>query len=64
MNPLGRVREGWDEVAAEETRLLRQKSAAETARHFLALQREFADWLRETEPLYHEARNAAMTARW
>lgn len=62
MNPLGRVREGWDEVEAEEIRLLRRMTVGESVQQFLALRREFAEWLSETEPLFREERNKAMIA--
>jgi hypothetical protein len=60
MNSLVRVQENWADVQAEELRLLRQLSAGEGARQFLALQSEFAAWLRETESLYREERNETL----
>jgi hypothetical protein len=60
MNELARVRDSWANVQAEELRLLRQTTAGEGARQFLALYTEFAAWLDETEPLYREERNEAM----
>ena len=55
---LRRVREGWDEVEAEETRLLRQMTIQESLAHWLALQRAFEPWLRETESLFRAERLA------
>ena len=46
---LGRVRDGWDGVEAEETRLLRQMTVQESLRQLLALQRAFEPQLRQTE---------------
>jgi hypothetical protein len=60
MNRLARIRDVWPDVQAEELRLLRQTSPEEGARQFLALYREFAAWLQETEPLYRAERNEAM----
>lgn len=60
MRPLSHIRDGWEAIEAEETRLLREMSAAESLRHFLELQQDFAGWLDETEPLFREGRNQAM----
>lgn len=60
MRALSHIRDGWEAIEAEETRLLQEMSAAESLRHFLALQQEFAGWLEETEPLFREERNEAM----
>ena len=55
---LSRVRDGWDEVEAEETRLLRQMTAQESLRHYLALQRAFEPQLQQTEELFRAERLA------
>ncbi len=55
---LRRVREGWDEVTAEETRLLRRMTVQESLAHWLALQRAFEPQFRETEPLFRAERMA------
>lgn len=55
---LRRVREGWDEIEAEETRLLRQMTVQESLAHWLALQRAFEPQLRETESLFRADRLA------
>ncbi len=58
MKDLSRVRDGWDEVEAEETRLLRQMTVQESLRHLLALQRAFEPQLQQTEPLFRAERLA------
>ena len=55
---LGRVRDGWDEIEAEETRLLRQMTVQESLRQFLALQRAFEPQLQQTESLFRAERLA------
>ncbi len=60
MTALASPQTNWDEIEAEETRLLRAKSVAESLGEYLTLQREFELWLVETEPLYRTARNEAM----
>ncbi len=58
MKGLGRVRDGWDEVEAEETRLLRQMTVQEGLRHLLALQRAFEPQLQQTEEHFRAERLA------
>jgi len=58
MKDLSRVRDGWDEVEAEETRLLRQMTVQESLRHLLALQRAFEPQLQQTEELFRAERLA------
>lgn len=55
---LRRVREGWDQVEAEETRLLCQMTVQESLAHLLALQRAFEPQLQETEHLFRAERMA------
>jgi len=55
---LSRVREGWDEIEAEETRLLRQMTVQESMRHYAALQRAFEPQLQQTEALFRAERVA------
>lgn len=50
----------WDAIYAEETRLLRALTPQEGVRQFFALMAEFEAWLRETEPMFRNARNHAM----
>ncbi len=58
MNDLSRARAGWDEVEAEETRLLRQMTVQESVRHYMALQRAFEPQLQQTEALFRAERAA------
>ncbi|MDY7080139.1 MAG: hypothetical protein SXV54_24930 [Chloroflexota bacterium] len=58
MRGLSRVRDGWDEVEVEETRLLRQMTVQESLRHLLTLQRAFEPQLQQTEPLFRADRLA------
>lgn len=60
MNDLRQLRHGWEEVEAEETRLLKQMTIQESVADYLALQREFEPWLQETEPQFREPRQQAM----
>lgn len=55
---LNRVRDGWQEIEAEETRLLRQMTVQESLRQLLALQRAFEPYLRQTEALFRAERMA------
>ncbi|MBL7062687.1 MAG: hypothetical protein ISS49_00580 [Anaerolineae bacterium] len=55
---LSRVRDGWDEVEAEEIRLLRQMTVQESLRHYLVLQQAFEPQLQQTEPLFRAERLA------
>jgi len=52
------VRQGWDQVKAEETRLLRQMTVQESLACWLALQRAFEPHFRETESLFRAERLA------
>jgi len=55
---LSSVREGWEQIEAEETRLLRQMTIQESIRHLIALQRAFESQLQQTEPLFRAERMA------
>ncbi|MFQ6101786.1 MAG: hypothetical protein ACE5OS_11220 [Anaerolineae bacterium] len=55
---LSRVREGWDEIEAEETCLLRQMTVRESLHHYLELQRAFEPQLQQTESLFRAERLA------
>ncbi len=70
---LSRVREGWDEIAVEETRLLRRMTVKESLHHFLVLQRTFESQLKQTESLFRAERREylenlqkqlSMLAKW
>ena len=58
MSELSRAREGWNEIEAEEIRLLHQMTVQESARHYLALQRAFEPQLQQTESLFRAERIA------
>lgn len=55
---LSRVRDGWQEVETEETRLLAQMTIQDSLRHLLALQRAFEPHLQQTEALFRAERLA------
>jgi len=52
------VRGGWQEVEAEETRLLSQMTIQDSLRWLLALQRAFEPHLQQTEALFRAERLA------
>jgi len=52
------LRDGGERVEAEETRLLRQMTVAESLRPFLLLQRAFEPQLQQTEALFRAERLA------
>ncbi len=54
------VHTNWDEVEAENIRLLQNKTIAESVGEYLVLQHEFAAHLEETEPLFRSQRDEAM----
>ena len=62
MKELSQVRDGWAELEAIETRLLRELSIEDGVRQVLALQRGFEAQLQETEALFRHARNEALVA--
>jgi hypothetical protein len=62
MRDLSAVRAGWDEVAAEETRLLRELTVQESIRQLIALHRAFEPQLQQTEALYRAERMAHLIA--
>jgi hypothetical protein len=55
---LSRVRDGWQEVEAEETRLLCQMTIEDSLRQLLAFQRAFEPHLQQTEALFRAERVA------
>lgn len=60
VNDLRRLRHGWTQIEAEETRLLKQMTIQESVAQYLALQREFEPWLQESEAEFREPRHQAM----
>ncbi|UCF96855.1 MAG: hypothetical protein JSV89_17000 [Spirochaetaceae bacterium] len=55
---LRRLREGWEEVEAEETRLLREMTIEESFQQLLSLQSDFEPQLQRTESLFRADRLA------
>ena len=55
---LSRVRDGWQEIEAEETRLLSQMTIQDSLQQLLALQRAFEPHLQQTEALFRAERVA------
>ena len=55
---LNRIRHGWDEVEAEETRLLRKMTVKESLGQLLSLQSAFEHQLQLTESLFRAERLA------
>lgn len=58
MRDLSTVQDGWEEIEAEETRLLRQLTLQESIRQLVALHEEFEPLLQETEELFRADRTA------
>jgi hypothetical protein len=54
------LREGWETLEADETRLLRRMTVHESIRHWLALQRAFEPQLQQTAALFAPERQAAL----
>jgi len=60
MRKLRALREGWEGLEAEETRLLRRMSPQESVRQWLMLQRTFEVQLQNTSALFAPERQAAL----
>ncbi len=60
MRELSTLRQGWDAMEAEETRLLRSMTVQESMRQWLALQQAFEGQLQETAPLFSQERREAL----
>ncbi len=58
MNSLKRIREGWDALEAEKTRLLRQMTVQESVAQYLELQRALEPQYLQTEALFRPDRMA------
>ncbi|MBN1888311.1 MAG: hypothetical protein JW850_09985 [Thermoflexales bacterium] len=56
MQELSAIRDNWDEIEAQEARLLRGMSVQESMGHLLALQRVFEYQLQQTEDLFRPDR--------
>ena len=50
------MRDGWDEIEAEKTRLLRRMTVEESLDNFIALQRTFEPKLQQAESLFRAER--------
>lgn len=59
MRDLSILREGWEAIEAEETRLLRALTVQESVRQWLSLQRSFETQLQQTATLFGPERRAA-----
>jgi len=60
MRELGTLREGWDTLEADETRLLRRLTVHESIRQWLILQQTFESQLQETATLFGSERQTAL----
>ena len=60
MRELRTLREGWDALEAEETRLLRHLTVHESVRQWLILQRTFELQLQETATIFGRERQTAL----
>jgi len=60
MRELRTLREGWDALEADETRLLRRLTVHESIRQWLILQRTFEPQLQETAKLVGSERQTAL----
>jgi hypothetical protein len=60
MRGLQSLREGWDEVEAAETQLLRDMSVQESLAQWLRLQHAFEYQLQQTEELFAPDRRQAL----
>jgi hypothetical protein len=60
MRELWTLREGWDTLEADETRLLRRLTVHESIRQWLILQQTFEPQLQETAALFGPERQAAL----
>ena len=60
MRELSSSREGWKEIQAIETRLLRRMTIQESLEQWLAMQQAFEPQLQETAPLFAGERYKAL----
>ncbi len=60
MRGLSALREGWEAIEAEETRLLRALTVQESIRQWLSLQRSFETQLQQTAALFELERQTAL----
>ena len=60
MRELRTLREGWEGMEAEETRLLRHMTTQDSIRQWLILQRTFEAQLQQTAAIFGPDRQAAL----
>jgi hypothetical protein len=60
MRELRTLREGWDILEADETRLLRRLTIHESIRQWLILQQTFEPQLQETAAIFGSERQTAL----
>ena len=60
MSDLSILREGWDSIQKEETRLLRAMTVQESLKQWLQLQQAFEWQLQQTARLFESERRAAL----
>ena len=60
MRELQTLREGWETLEADETRLLRRMTVHESIRQWLILQRTFEPQLQETAAIFGSERQTAL----
>lgn len=60
MREIASLREGWDEIEAIETDLLRAMSVQESLAHWLRLQQAFEHQLQQTAELFAPERRQAL----
>ena len=60
MRELRALREGWESIEAEETRLLRALTVQDSVHQWLMLQRTFEPQLQQTTALFGPERQAAL----
>ena len=60
MRELRTLREGWETIEVDETRLLRSMTTQESIRQWLVLQRSFETQLQQTAAIFGPERQAAL----
>ena len=60
MRGLSALREGWEIIEIDETRLLRRMTTQESFRHWLMMQRSFEAQLQQTAAIFGPERRAAL----
>ena len=60
MRGLSALREGWEIIEIDETRLLRRMTTQESVRHWLMMQQSFEAQLQQTATIFGPERRAAL----